>query len=49
MDSGKGYVDIAYLLSPKYPNRPFLVVELKYSKNAETAIEQINRQKDPDR
>ena len=49
LDSGKGYVDIAYLPSPKYPDKPALVVELKYNKTADTALEQIRRQEYPDR
>ena len=49
LDSGKGYVDIAYLPSPKYPDKPALVVELKYDKTADTAMSQIRRQKYPDR
>ena len=49
LDSGKGYVDIAYLPSPKYPDKPALVVELKYNKSAETAIAQIKRQEYPSR
>lgn len=49
LDSGKGYVDIAYLPAPKHPGIPALVVELKYDKTAETAMSQIRRQKYPDR
>ena len=49
LDSGKGYADIAYLPSPKYPDKPALVVELKYNKTADTALEQIRRQEYPDR
>ena len=49
LDSGKGYVDIAYLPSPRYPDKPALVVELKYNKSAETAIAQIKRQEYPSR
>ena len=49
LDSGKGYVDIAYLPSPKYPDKPALVLELKYNKSAETAIAQIKRQEYPSR
>ena len=45
LDSGKGYADIAYLPSPKYPNIPALLVELKYNKNVETALSQIKRQR----
>ena len=49
LDSGKGYVDIAYLPSPNYPDKPVLVIELKYNKTAETAMSQIKRQKYPER
>ena len=49
LDSGKGYVDIAYLPSPKYPDKPALIIELKYNKTAETAMSQIKRQKYPER
>lgn len=45
LDSGKGYADIAYLPSPKYTNIPALLVELKYNKDAETALSQIKRQR----
>ena len=49
LDSGKGYIDIAYLPAPKYPNIPALIIELKYNKTADTALEQIKRQQYPDR
>ena len=49
LDSGKGYVDIAYLPSPKYSDKLVLVIELKYNKTADTAMEQIKRQKYPER
>ena len=49
LDSGKGYVDIAYLPAPKYPAIPALVVELKYNQSADTAMSQIRRQKYPER
>ena len=49
LDSGKGYVDIAYLPAPRYADKPAIVVELKYNKDADTAIKQIKRQKYPDR
>ncbi len=49
LDSGKGYIDIAYLPTPKYPNIPALIIELKYNKTADTALEQIKRQAYPDR
>lgn len=47
LDSGKGYADIAYLPSPKYPEIPALVIELKYNKSADTAAAQIKRQNYP--
>lgn len=49
LDSGKGYVDIAYIPAPKYPDKPTLIIELKYNKTAETAMAQIKRQKYPER
>ena len=49
LDSGKGYVDIAYIPAPKYSDKPALVVELKYDKTADGAIAQIKRQDYPDR
>ena len=49
LDSGKGYVDIAYLPAPKYSDKPALVIELKYNKTADTAMNQIRRQKYDDR
>ena len=48
-DSGKGYADILYLPSPKHADRPVLLIELKYDKNADTALSQIKRQEYPDR
>ena len=49
LDTGKGYADIVYLPSPKYPDKPALLVELKYNQDAETAISQIKWQKYPER
>ena len=48
-DSGKGYADIVFVPSPKYPDKPVLLVELKYEKSADSALDQIRRQKYPDR
>lgn len=45
LDTGKGYADIVYLPSPRYPDKPALLVELKYGKSADAAVEQIHRQK----
>ncbi len=47
LDTGKGYADLAFI--PKNADKPALLIELKYDKNAETAIAQIHRQKYPDR
>lgn len=41
LDTGKGYADIVYLPSPKYADKPALLVELKYNKSAYSAISQI--------
>ena len=49
LDSGKGYADIVYLPAPKYPDKPALLIELKYDKTAGGAIEQIKRKSYPDR
>ena len=47
LDSGKGYVDIVYLPSPKYPDKPVLLIELKYDKTRQTAVDQIRLKKYP--
>ncbi len=44
--SGKGFADLV-LLPRKNVSSPALVLELKYDKNADTAIEQIKRKKYP--
>ncbi len=48
-DTGKGYADIVYIPSPKYPDKPALVVELKYNKDTDGAIAQIKDRNYPDR
>ena len=47
LDSGKGYVDLAYLPSPKCPDMPALLIELKYDKTRETAVDQIRARNYP--
>ncbi len=47
LDSGKGYADIVYLPSPKYPDKPALLVELKYNKDVRTAMDQIRSRNYP--
>lgn len=49
LDTGKGYADIVFIPSPKYPEKPAMVIELKYNKDAETALSQIRKQQYPDR
>ena len=45
---GKGFADIVYLPLARYPNRPVVVVELKWNRSAQTAITQIKERKYPD-
>ena len=47
--TGKGYADIIYLPSPKYPDKPALLIELKYNKDAVTAVEQIKNKQYPEK
>lgn len=49
LDSGKGYVDLVYLPSPKYPGKPALLIELKYDKTVRTAADQIRDKNYPQR
>ena len=48
MQAGRGYADLAYIPSPKYPDKPAILVELKWNKDAETAITQILDRRYPD-
>ena len=47
LDTGKGYADLTFI--PKNPDKPAMLIELKYEKNADSAITQIHRQKYPER
>ena len=49
LDTGKGYADVAYLPAPQYSDKPALIIELKYGKSAEVAMDQIRKQKYLDR
>ncbi|MDO4806648.1 MAG: AAA family ATPase [Coriobacteriales bacterium] len=49
LDSGKGYVDVCYLPAPRHPEVPALVVELKYEREVQTALDQIRARKYPSR
>ena len=40
---GKGFVDIVFIPRKKFPEKPALVVELKWDKKVDAAIEQIKR------
>lgn len=40
--SGKGFADLVFI-PRKFSNKPAMVVELKYDKDADTAIDQIHR------
>ena len=41
--TGKGFADMVFLPRQKFPDKPALVVELKWDKTAEGAISQIKR------
>lgn len=47
LDTGKGYADIVYLPSPEYPDKPVLLIELKYDKSIKTAVNQIRARNYP--
>ena len=47
LDSGKGYCDIVYLPSPGNPEKPALLIELKYGKTVETVLDQIRSRNYP--
>ncbi|MCQ2232960.1 MAG: ATP-binding protein, partial [Paludibacteraceae bacterium] len=42
LESGKGFADLVFI-PRKHVNKPAMIVELKYNKDADTAIEQIHR------
>ena len=49
LPAGRGFADFVYIPKPEYRDSyPALVVELKWNKNAETAINQIKQKKYPD-
>lgn len=47
LDSGKGYADLVYLPSPKYPDKPALLIELKYNRDVKTAADQVRARNYP--
>jgi hypothetical protein len=49
LDAGKGYADVVYLPSPRFPDIPALLVELKYAQDVDTALRQVRRREYPAR
>ena len=49
LDTGKGYADVVYLPAPQYPEKPALLIELKYGHSVDIAMDQVRRQKYLDR
>ncbi len=47
LPTGKGYADQVYIPRPEYADKPVLLIELKYEKSAETAIDQIHKRQYP--
>ena len=45
LPSGKGYADIVFLPKHQYSYKPAMIVELKWDKSAEGAIEQIRNRR----
>lgn len=45
LDSGKGFADAVYLPAPQYQDKPVLLIELKYGKSTDAAMDQIRRKK----
>ena len=45
LDTGKGYADLAYIPSPKYSDKPALIIELKFGKDTAVAMEQVKKKK----
>ena len=48
LPTGRGFADFVYIPKPEYrQDYPALVVELKWNKNAKTALQQIKEKKYP--
>ena len=45
MPAGNGFADIIYVPRQKYADKPAMIAELKWNKNADTAIRQIKEKK----
>ena len=49
LPTGLGFADLVFIPKPEYsPSYPLLVVELKWNKSAQTALQQIKDKKYPD-
>ncbi len=48
MPAGKGFADLVFIPRPNHPDKPALIIELKWNKSAAGAIEQIKRRQYPD-
>lgn len=49
LPTGVGFADFVYIPKPEYKNTyPALVIELKWNKKAETALQQIKEKRYPD-
>jgi len=49
LPAGNGFADFVYIPKPEYvPNKPALVIELKWNKDAKTAIDQIKERNYPE-
>ncbi len=49
LPTGKGFADICFLPKPNYNDKPAVIIELKWDKTADTAINQIKRKDYPDK
>ncbi|KIR03664.1 N-acetylhexosamine 1-kinase [Lachnospiraceae bacterium TWA4] len=48
LPSGKGYTDICFIPRPRYKDKSAIIIELKWDKNVETAMNQIYKNNYPD-
>ena len=48
MPAGKGFADLVFIPRPNHPDKPALIIELKWNKSAAGAIAQIKRRQYPD-
>jgi hypothetical protein len=48
MPAGKGFADLVFLPGRNHPDKPAMIVELKWDNSVETAISQIKERRYPD-